>query len=647
MSAPRLSAGGMIGGKYSVRNILGDGGAVITYHATSPQGQEVAVKLYDPAVASHTTVMKSLEQAYAATNALPANSAAPIIDAGYDQATLAPFSVTEMLRLPSLTAQHRRLSAEEVVALLKGLARSLDLAHVRNVVHGAIKPTNVFVGPSSNPVIVTDFAANLAKAAVPTQEGFVSSAPWIAPEQAQSGAITPAADVFSTGLLCFFALCGRSYWRSCQGQTFDLAGWQEELRAARTPTSTRAAELGVPLSPTLDIVLWKAISNDPADRFKSIGEFASVMEDSLRAQVGNAATMALPMVGDAPSPLPSTMKNPEREPPRASANPNLQSGATLALSVDQLTGGYVPPDQQGIVQPGGMMGAGMMGQGGAPHGGYAGASMSQQGMMAVQPPQGMGPGMMGQGMMGPGGYAGASMSQQGMPAVPIPPGSYGGGYAPPGRDQGYPPPPGPNGMLTSLGAPPPKSSKAVPIVIGFTAVALLGTAGTVLALKWKDLNAASGDGPVAVSGAPSASAPPTSEPKTTATQTATPTPSATTSSSAAAPAPIAVKIVCLPAACDEVKVDGKVIDPKDLKDLKLAPGKYPVEVSKAGYTAQSGDIEVKEGSAPVTKTFTLAKEAVAAPNPNPNPNPNPKGTGTGGSGGSKPPCKKGGFIKCK
>ena len=128
MTAPRLSAGGVIAGKYTVRNLLGNGGAVITYHCQNQQGQEVAVKLYDPAVASHTTVMKSLEQAYAATNALPQNSAAPIIDAGYDQPTLAPFSVTELIRLPSLAAQQRRLPPEEVVELLKGLARSLDLA---------------------------------------------------------------------------------------------------------------------------------------------------------------------------------------------------------------------------------------------------------------------------------------------------------------------------------------------------------------------------------------------------------------------------------------------------------------------------------------------------------------------------------------
>jgi eukaryotic-like serine/threonine-protein kinase len=174
VSAPRLSAGGVIAGKYSVRQILGDSGSVITYQAVSQQGQEVAIKLYDPAVAAHPTVMKALEQAYAATNALPPNAAAPIIDAGYDPPTAAPFSVTELIQMPSLTSQQRRLSPEEAVMMLKGLARSLDLAHLRQVVHGALKPTNVFVGPNSNPVVVTDFAASLPKAAIPTQEGLGS-----------------------------------------------------------------------------------------------------------------------------------------------------------------------------------------------------------------------------------------------------------------------------------------------------------------------------------------------------------------------------------------------------------------------------------------------------------------------------------------
>lgn len=624
MTAPRLSAGGIIAGKYTVRGVLANGGAVITYHCVTQQGQEVAVKLYDPAVASHSTVMKSLEQAYAATNALPQNSAAPIVDAGYDQPTLAPFSVTELLRLPSLQSQQRRLPPEEVVALLNGLARSLDLAHVRNVVHGAIKPSNVFVGPSCNPTIVTDFAANLPKAAVPTQEGFVVSAPWIAPEQAQSGSVSPAADVFSVGLLVFYALTGRTYWRSCQGQAFDLNGWQQELGSSRSPASQRAAELGVPLSPTLDIVLWKALSNDPQERYKSVGEFANVLEDSLRGQqVGTAATMALPMVGDSPSPLPSNMRNPERPLPAAGAPAQANqpsSPPTMAFPMDQYAG------------MGGAMGQGGSGQGGSGQGGpgqnqalglptqamsvqqlqahqMAMQSQSQPGVNGGQPQQGLGSTMFANPPP-----VGAAMNES----------AYGYAQA----REGYPPPPGPMGAQ----APAAQKNKILPVALVFTAVALLGVVGTLLFLRLRSETPADTDSPLKIESS--------QKPTATATTEATPTPPdttepATTASAVATVKQVELKVKCKPVSCDDVKIDGKVAD--TTKPVMLDPGSHEIEVSKSGYVGQTEKVELKDGSAPVEKTFQLTAEKTTPPT---------QSTGRPPStNGNKQPCKKGGFIK--
>lgn len=588
MTAPRLSAGGVIAGKYTVRNMLGNGGAVITYHCVNQQGQEVAVKLYDPAVASHSTVMKSLEQAYAATNSLPQNSAAPIIDAGYDQPTLAPFSVTELLHLPSLQSQQRRLPPDEVVALLKGLARSLDLAHVRNVVHGAIKPTNVFIGPSCNPIVVTDFGANLAKATVPTQEGFVLSAPWIAPEQAQSGSVTPAADVFSVGLLVFYALTGRTYWRSCQGATFDLNGWQQELGSSRTPASQRAAELGVPLSPTLDIVIWKALSNDPQERYQSVGEFANVLEDSMRGQgAGTAATMALPMVGDSPSPspLPSNMRNPEGPRPAAGMPAQQHAGAsTVALPAEA----FLAPGQGGQGHAGqGHPGQGHPGQG-QPQ--MPTQAMSLQQLQAHQASLGNGQGADGYG------YG----AQQGYGNAPAPaasnPGQYGGMNGTPAPVVAQ------NPVNPALAKP---KNKVIPIVAGFVGVALLGVVITFLFLRVTGESSAD-TAPVNVDSSAKASASGSAAPATTPTPTQTQT-APPAASSSAPPAKVDFRVTCKPAACDEVKVDGKVVDAKEI--IKLDPGNHEVEVSKAGYEKQSEKVDLRAGSGNYVKTFTLVPTA--------------------------------------
>jgi serine/threonine protein kinase len=607
VTAPRLGAGGIIAGKYTVRSILGDGGAVITYHCLSQQGQEVALKLYDPAVASHATVMKSLEQAYSATNALPPNSAAPIIDAGYDPPTLAPFSVTELLRLPSISGQQRKFTPEELVPLLKGLARSLDLAHLRQVVHGAIKPTNVFSGPAFNPVIVTDFAANLPKAAVPSQEGFVSSAPWIAPEQAQSGTVTGAADVFGVGLLLFYCLTGKSYWRACQNG-FDFAGWQQELGSARAPASSRAAELGAPLSPTLDTVFWKALAADPNDRFKSIGEMANVLEESLRQSVGSAATMALPMItGDAPSPLPAHLRP---EPPRHTPSVSPQGASTVALNLADL----VPPQNYGgMQQP-------------SPD-----LRMSQQGLPAADPMAMSGM----QSAYGAQAYGQPAQAQQGYGAQ-----AYGVG----GRDPNYPPPPLPNG-----GAPAGGKSKVVPIVLGFTAVALVGALATVAVLKLRDAPPED-TGPVAVP-ASSASASSTAAAATDTAAHPTAEPTAEPSASAEAPKVVPVTVLCAPG-CDTVKLDGKEVDAS--KPLELAAGTYTLEVSKSGYVTQTTKLEVKEGDAPIEKKLELVAQpskppATATAKPPSTSTAKPPSTGTAKPPStSKPPtggCKKGPFLK--
>ena len=114
---------------------------------------------------------------------------------------------------------------------------------------------------------------------------------------------------------------------------------------------------------------------------------------------------------------------------------------------------------------------------------------------------------------------------------------------------------------------------------------------------------------------------------------------------------ITAKLACIPT-CDEIKVDGEKVDPKK---LELAPGKHEVEVSKSGYESQTEKIEVKEGSAVFSKTFTLKAEASATPTPTATATATTKATaaptgttktGGGKTGGGKN-CKKVGFItKC-
>ena len=373
MSAPQLPAGTVIANKYSVVALLGYGGSSATYAAVGADGREVALKVFDPAIRQRADIMAAIEQTYAGTNALPADVAVPLLDAGYDAATGAPFSVTERIAFPSLAqlAAQRPLSPDEVGTLLAYLARALDAAHARQLFHHALKPTNIFVGfGQGQGVRITDFGAGLPRAAVPTQEGYAIAAPWLAPEQVSGGVAAAASDVFSVALVAFYALTGRCYWRSCQG-TPDLNGWQRELQSPRTPPSARARELGATLSVGFDGLIGASLAVDPAQRFRSVGELAGAFE-SLVVTKGpeTAATMAFPglalgLGGDYPPP-PQPLAGhgqpqgqpqghaPQGHPPQqiippATAPTPLSQQPTLhaAHAQQQNPGGYMPMAGQG------------------------------------------------------------------------------------------------------------------------------------------------------------------------------------------------------------------------------------------------------------------------------------------------------------
>lgn len=309
MTAPNLAPGTVLSGRsynFSIQGLVAHMGSSATFRALSSAGGEAMVKVFDPAVRQRPDVTAAMERIYAETMQLPADVIVHVLEAGYDPTSGAPFSATAFVSLPSIAQQvaRRPLSTAEVSGMLRSLARGLDAAHIRQIAHHALKPTNIFLGGAPNyEARVTDFGAGLVQAAVPTREGYSASAPWLAPEQVQQGQQAgPAADIFSIALVAFFALTGRSFWRSCQGQQPDLNAWQQELFGGRAVASLRASEIGIPLNAALDPVFSRALSVDPRQRYRSVGELAAAFDAAANQQQGVGATMAFPAIDAAPPP---------------------------------------------------------------------------------------------------------------------------------------------------------------------------------------------------------------------------------------------------------------------------------------------------------------------------------------------------------
>jgi len=619
VTAPQLAPGQTIAGKFSVRSLLGYGGATATYATTNAQGREVVVRLLSPQLGARGDVLGTLQQTGVFTNSLP-DATAPVLESGFDPQTGAPFTATEYVTTPSLAqaAKSGPLAVADVVTILQGIARAVDAAHGQRLAHGGLKPQNVFVGPAPHrSVRVVDFGLAAVRAALPTAEGTASAAPWMAPEQLQGGPASPASDVFSAGLLAFFAATGKPYWRSCQGPQPDLAALQQEMGAPRIPASVRARDLGASLSQGFDAILARALAQNPAERFASVGELADAV-----LKGGGPQKMAMTMPLNA---MPLAAQEMLRKAAAAPAAPApaaapMGHGDTLAIQSPLDAQQWQPPARsqpptQAVPQMPQQM-----------------PQMSTQPAVQPQMPQQQMPQQMP--------ILQQPMPQQG-PGMPIL--TPLGGFQPP-VNQG----PGHMAQAQPSYGPPPESAVVVPksktgliVAIVFIVLALAGGAiALVLVMKRPKepesettaTTQAATQPPPPASSTPAA-APPSPGGPSSATAAApeahdaeapgqaTPdaaAPASQTADAGAAPEQPVITIVCTPE-CETIKVDDKaLLNDSDAstfpasEPVELTPGTHTIAVARATYLPQTKRVTVKAGQKEKV-AFFLTKPGAAVP----------------------------------
>ncbi|MFO0647666.1 MAG: protein kinase [Polyangiales bacterium] len=197
--------------------------------------------------------------------------------AGYDGASGCAWVASELLEGESLAArlaglaEGATLPVDDAWRVLSGVCRGLAKAHQQGVVHGELRPSNVLLAKgAAEPfeVKLLDFGVVHL---VPAWADATADNAWRAPEL-PSVEITPAADVWSVGLLAFLLFTGRDYW---QGTKRD-----ERVEHRIVPASARAEALGCGqrLPRGFDAWFAQCVSRLPASRFKSARELVPALE---------------------------------------------------------------------------------------------------------------------------------------------------------------------------------------------------------------------------------------------------------------------------------------------------------------------------------------------------------------------------------
>jgi eukaryotic-like serine/threonine-protein kinase len=253
----RLSPGDILGGRYQIVALIGQGGQGFVYRARDMRvATEVAIKVLRPELASEPEHEARFIRELQALAVLSDTCAVAILDLDTREDTLR-YVVTELMRGRDLEAFFKereaaqdKLRIKELCDLLDPVVETLELAHGYGIVHRDLKPANVFVLDRAfrGRVRLLDFGfAKVLSADQLTATGLVAGSPsCIAPEAwaGRSRELDRRVDVYGLGVLAFRGLSGRVPFPSRNPvQVFRLAteGERPSLHALR-PDLPRAVD---------------------------------------------------------------------------------------------------------------------------------------------------------------------------------------------------------------------------------------------------------------------------------------------------------------------------------------------------------------------------------------------------------------------
>jgi hypothetical protein len=281
-SQPPIAEGQIIGGRYSIGPVIGEGGMGVVYAATHiALGAPVAVKVIRSELRDDPEfVQRFLNEARAAA-LLKDEHIARVHDVGQLDSG-EPYLVMERLdgiELEAFMQQSGPLCESEAVDLVLQVCQGLAEAHAAALVHRDIKPANLFLSRQADrryTLKILDFGISkhlLQRSAERlTDPGKSLGSPWyMSPEQmTDPSRVDQRSDIWSVGVLLFELMTKR--------HPFDGTLVAEVCSKVLTHAPPPLSALEPTVDPQLESVVLRCLEKDAEQRYPSVTALSRALQ---------------------------------------------------------------------------------------------------------------------------------------------------------------------------------------------------------------------------------------------------------------------------------------------------------------------------------------------------------------------------------
>jgi len=308
-------AGKVLDNRYRVDELLGKGGIGIVYRAYDMvTNTPVALKMLQEGLDLDPVSVRRFQQEVKATSHLHHDHLVEWRDSGITP-TGQPYLVLELLSGRSLwdeLKQNGALSAPLAVHIFSQAAEALQYCHEKDIVHRDLKPSNIIlINSKGDPDFVKIADFGLAKLTTGSSKAlqrttkageFIGSPIYISPEQALGKTVGAQSDVYSLGVALFESITGKPPFLGKNSvQTVNM-----HIRQSPPRPSDVAPQFEIP--PALDAVVMRALQKEPADRYRSMADFASALTQAANGSPAEVLSDSEPVC----QPESASVRQPER-----------------------------------------------------------------------------------------------------------------------------------------------------------------------------------------------------------------------------------------------------------------------------------------------------------------------------------------------